>query len=66
MTDTAISAEVLSLDADKIATFIQEHATARTLSDVVRRLNDELIAGDQTASEMAAQALQHLGFVETV
>ncbi|MEJ6390730.1 hypothetical protein [Gymnodinialimonas ulvae] len=58
------SQEILSLRRDQVAAFIQDQTSARTLSDVIRQLNDDLIAGDAAAREQAAQALQHLGFVE--
>lgn len=58
------SEEILSIDQDHIADFIQEHASAKTLSTLMKQLNDALIAGDEAASQMAARALQHLGFPE--
>lgn len=56
--------DILSLPSDGIATFIREQASARGLSPLMRRLNDDLMGGDPSASELAARALQHLGFVE--
>ncbi len=56
------ASEVLALSADNIAEFIQEQTSAKTLSQLMRRLNDDLLAGDETASDMAAKALSHLGF----
>ncbi len=58
------SEDILALGRDQIATFIQDHASAKTLSELIKRLNEELIAGDAAARELAARALQHLGFVE--
>ena len=56
--------DILALSSDSVATFIQEQANMRGLSPLMRRLNDDLMGGDPTASELAARALQHLGFVE--
>lgn len=58
------SEEILSIDSDKVAAFIQQHASAKTLSALIKQLNDALIAGDAAASQMASRALQHLGFPE--
>ena len=56
--------DILSVAPEGIADFLQSHASAKTMSDMVKRLNDDLIQGDQNASEIAARALHHLGFVE--
>lgn len=56
--------EILSIEGDHVAAFIKKHADARTLSTVVKRLNADLLADDRAASQMAAKALHHLGFVE--
>ncbi|MEJ6393696.1 hypothetical protein V8J82_10540 [Gymnodinialimonas sp. 2305UL16-5] len=56
--------DILSVEADAVPAFIQSHATAKTLTELVKHLNDDLIGGDETASEMASRALHHLGFVE--
>jgi hypothetical protein len=56
--------EILQIDADRVSEFIQMHTNEKTLSHLVKRLNEDLIAGDETASEMAARALSHLGFAE--
>lgn len=56
--------DILSIDSDDIATFIQTHAAAKTLSALIQHLNDLLIAGDTVASDHAARALRHLGFPE--
>jgi len=40
-----------------------KHASDKTLSRIVRRLNIDLLEGDETASQMAARALDHLGFM---
>ena len=62
---TPSPSDILALDRDRVAEFIQQHAGTRTLSGIVKQLNEDLIAGDETASEMAARALSHLGFSET-
>lgn len=54
------------MEPDHVPEFIQSHASTKTLSQIVRRLNSDLIAGDETASEMAARALHHLGFIDSV
>lgn len=56
--------DILSIDRDHIAAFIQDQASAKTLSTLMKQLNDVLIAGDEAASQLAARALQHLGFPE--
>ncbi|MBF9043453.1 hypothetical protein HKCCE4037_08950 [Rhodobacterales bacterium HKCCE4037] len=58
--------EILQIDGDRIADFIQFHASQRTLSGLVKCLNDDLMGGDERASDMAARALSHLGFADTV
>lgn len=64
--ETPSPEDILSVEADHIADFIKEHAGSRTLSRMVRGLNDTLMSGEPTAREMAAQALRHLGFIERV
>ena len=56
--------DILSIDREEIAGFIQDQASAKTLSPLVRQLNEVLISGDEVASHLAAQALRHLGFPE--
>ena len=56
--------DILSVDTDSVADFIQHHAAARTLTPMVKRLNDSLMCDEPTARQLAAQALHHLGFVE--
>lgn len=56
--------DILSIDRAKIAEFIQDQAAAKTLSALVKHLNEVLIAGDEAASQMAGRALRHLGFPE--
>jgi hypothetical protein len=58
--------DILSVDADRIGEFIQHHAGERTLSHMVKRLNDTLLDGEPTKRRRAADALKHLGFVERV
>ncbi len=60
------SEDILSIKGENIASFIQKQADARMLSAVVKRLNADLMTGDRTASQMAARALHHLGFVDSV
>lgn len=56
--------DILSIDRAEIADFIQDQASAKTLSPLVKQLNDLLITGDEDASHLAASALRHLGFPE--
>lgn len=56
------SEEILSIDVDKIPRFIQDHAAAKTLSEMMRVLNDQLMTGDEFARAMAQRALEHMGF----
>ncbi|NKX43150.1 hypothetical protein [Roseicyclus persicicus] len=56
--------DILSVTTDSIADFIRKQADARTLSRLVRRLNAELLDGDEAARDLAAAALRHLGFVD--
>lgn len=57
------STEILSVAPDGVADFIMHHASAKTLSRMVKRLNNDLLDGDETASAMAARALDHLGLM---
>lgn len=57
------SEDILSVSPDGVAEFIMKHASDKTLSRIVRRLNIDLLEGDETASQMAARALDHLGFM---
>jgi hypothetical protein len=56
--------DILSVAPQQVPDFIRRHAGARTLSRMVKRLNRELLDGDDTASGMAAAALRHLGFMD--
>jgi len=54
--------DVLAVSADNVASFIREQTDAKTLSVLMRRLNEDLLTGDESASALAEQALRHLGF----
>lgn len=54
--------EILSISSDKIAEFIQDQVSAKTLSALMKYLNEQLLVGDQGTSDLAARALEHLGF----
>ncbi len=56
--------EILAISADSIAAFIRDQASSRRLTPLVRKLNADLMGADPSASEMAARALRHMGFVE--
>ncbi len=55
--------DILSIEMDRVPGFIQEHTAAKTLSDLMRRLNEQMMTGDARARRMAERALEHLGFV---
>jgi hypothetical protein len=57
------SKDILAVVPDRVPDFIQRHASARTLSGLVKRLNADLLDGDPAARLMAARALDHLGFM---
>jgi hypothetical protein len=56
--------EILAISSDSIGAFIREQASCRRLTPLVRKLNADLMSPDPSASEMAARALRHMGFVE--
>ena len=56
--------DILAISSDGIAAFIRERAGSRSLSPLMQRLNQDLMSEDPTASETAARALRHLGFVD--
>jgi hypothetical protein len=58
--------DILSVAPQKVPEFIREHADARTLSRMVKRLNSELIEGNDTVRGKAADALNHLGFGDQI
>lgn len=57
------SQEILSISPEGVGEFIMQHASAKTLSRMVKRLNSDLLDGDETESAMAARALDHLGLM---
>ena len=56
--------EILAISSESVASFIREQASTRSLSPLMRRLNKDLMGSDPSASDLAARALRHLGFVE--
>jgi hypothetical protein len=56
--------DILAMSTENVASFIREQASARSLSPLMRKLNKDLMGGDPSASELAARALRHLGFVD--
>jgi hypothetical protein len=56
--------DILAISSDSVAAFIRDQASSRSLSPLMRKLNDDLMGGDPSASELAARALRHLGFIE--
>lgn len=57
--------DILSIDRAQVPQFIRELVSEKTLSTLMQQLNELLIAGDEASRELAARALQHLGFPET-
>lgn len=57
------SDDILTIAPDAVADFITHHAGEKTLSRMVKRLNSDLLEGDETASAMAERALDHLGLM---
>ncbi|GAA5073110.1 hypothetical protein KUV65_12225 [Maritalea mobilis] len=58
------SEEILAVAKENVAAFIRDQASTRSLTPIIRTLNDDLLSGDETARDMAARALAHLGFLE--
>lgn len=56
--------DILSMTSEGVALFIRERASARSLSPLMRKLNDDLMGKDPSASEMAERALRHMGFLD--
>jgi hypothetical protein len=56
--------DILSISSDSVASFIRDQASSRSLSPLMRKLNNDLMGGDPSASALAARALKHLGFLE--
>jgi hypothetical protein len=56
--------DILAVAPHKVPDFIRSQADARTLSRLVKRLNNEFLNGDGDARDMAAAALSHLGFMD--
>jgi hypothetical protein len=60
------TSDILCVAPQQVPEFIRSHADARTLSRLVKRLNAELLEGDDSVRDMAAAALNHLGFGDQV
>ncbi|MBF9058116.1 hypothetical protein HKCCSP123_02865 [Rhodobacterales bacterium HKCCSP123] len=58
--------DILDVAPQQVPEFIRSHADARTLSRLVRRLNAELLEGDEADRDLAAAALNHLGLGDQV
>ncbi|MGP1357824.1 hypothetical protein [Roseicyclus sp.] len=56
--------DILAISSERVAAFIRDQASTRSLSPLVRKLNADLMGEDPSASELAAKALRHLGFVD--
>jgi hypothetical protein len=62
--DRSEAENILAISSDSVASFIREQASSRSLSPLMRKLNEDLLDGDPSASALAAKALRHLGFLE--
>lgn len=60
------TSDILSVAPQQVPEFIRSLADTRKLSRLVKRLNAELLEGDASARDMAAAALDHLGFGDQV
>jgi len=58
--------EILALSKDAVARFISDQTSSKTFSTLMKRLNADLLDGDEPTRRTAARALDHLGFVERV
>jgi hypothetical protein len=56
--------DILAISTDGVAVLHPGKGQRRSLSPLMRKLNDDLMGGDPSASELAARALRHLGFIE--
>jgi len=56
--------DILSLRDETIPSFILSHAQDRTLSRIMRKLNEDMLKGDSAARDMAARAIARLGFTD--
>ena len=57
--------DILSLSDETIPSFILTHAQDRTLSKIMRKLNQDMLGPDSAARDMAARAIARLGFTAT-
>jgi len=57
------STDILAVAPDAVGAFIRQHASTKTLSRMVKRLNRDLLEGDTAARAMAERALDHLGLM---
>lgn len=57
------SEDILSVAPEGVPDFIQRHASAKTLSRMVKRLNSDILGGDAVARAQAERALDHLGLL---
>jgi hypothetical protein len=59
-----IAETVLAVAPEGMAEFIQQQATTRSLSKMIKALNRDLTDGDARLRDQAAAALRHLGFCD--
>jgi 3-methyladenine DNA glycosylase AlkC len=55
--------DILRVQPQAVAAFIQQHTATKTLSRIVKQLNRDLLDGDAATRAMAARALDHLGLM---
>ncbi|MBO6604817.1 MULTISPECIES: hypothetical protein [Paracoccaceae] len=56
--------DILKLSSDHVAEFINKHTSSKTLSVIMRQLNEQLMSADEAVRNAAQAALQRLGFPE--
>lgn len=61
--DVPTSAKVLNIDASDVAPFLRKCVKDRSLSTLVKDLNDAVLFGTADQRRDAEQALKHIGFM---
>lgn len=63
ISDTPTAALVLNIKPSDIPPFVRKCVRERSLSALVRQLNNDLEFGSTTQKEEARRALRHIGFL---
>ena len=61
--ETPISARVLDVQTADVVHFVRERVKDRSLSDLVKELNHDVLFGTDEQRRRAENALRHIGFV---